>query len=126
MLLFVPETQRKIVGNGSTRVKGIYWSAFSLLQRKDSPGKQSEFTPPARRFPNPFISIKILRNKESLLIIIIFAINYAVKNTLQTSLGSQGIHIYDLDYIQAGLIYLPMGIGSAMGSFCTGKSGHIP
>ncbi|KAI1868544.1 uncharacterized protein JN550_006460 [Neoarthrinium moseri] len=38
-----------------------------------------------------------------------------------TSLAAQCIEIYHLDYLQAGLIYLPSGIGGALGSYITGK-----
>ncbi|KAK3939309.1 major facilitator superfamily domain-containing protein [Diplogelasinospora grovesii] len=31
------------------------------------------------------------------------------------------IDVYDLDYLQAGLIYLPSGVGGAMASYSTGK-----
>ncbi|KAL3480159.1 major facilitator superfamily domain-containing protein [Aspergillus californicus] len=41
--------------------------------------------------------------------------------TLQTSLAAQCIDLYDLDYLQAGLIYLPSGIGGSIASYITGK-----
>lgn len=66
----------------------------------------------------------MLRNKASLSVISITAINYAVKNTLQTSLGAQCIEIYELNSLQGGLIYMESGFGSGIGSFCTGKWYH--
>ncbi|KAK3497326.1 uncharacterized protein B0T23DRAFT_81081 [Neurospora hispaniola] len=59
--------------------------------------------------------------KGNLVVILIGSITYAVKMTLQTSLAAQCIDIYGLDYLQAGLIYLPSGVGGALASYATGK-----
>ena len=71
--------------------------------------------------PNPFTCIPMLFLKGNLVVILIGSITYAVKMTLQTSLAAQCIEIYDLDYLQAGLIYLPSGVGGALASYTTGK-----
>jgi hypothetical protein len=122
MLLFVPETQRKIVGNGSAHVHGLYRTLFPIFQSPDVRRNRTEFKTPRHRSPNPFTSIKILGNKGSLLVIVITAVNYAVKMTLQTSLGAQCIGIYSLNFLEGGLIYLASGIGSGLGAFLTGIS----
>lgn len=123
MLLFFPETQRNIVGDGSGRVSGIYWSFFTLFQsrsiRKDRPvierpgGKGS-------KFPNPFNVFPILKKKNNLLVILMYSATYTVKMTLQASLGVQAREIYGLGSLDAGLIYIPSGVASGLGAFCTG------
>ncbi|KAI0191106.1 major facilitator superfamily domain-containing protein [Astrocystis sublimbata] len=50
-----------------------------------------------------------------------YAITYAVKQTLQTSLGAQALQIYRLNYLDGGLIYLPSGIAGGIGSYMTGR-----
>jgi predicted MFS family arabinose efflux permease len=138
MLLFFPETQRKIVGNGSIKPKGfIYQTFFSLIQKRSAAkiskaattGEQNETeegTPQKRRFrfPNPLACLPVLANKGSLLVILITTINYAVKAALQTSLDAQCVELYGLNYIQAGLIYLPSGVGGAVGSYASGGLMH--
>lgn len=119
MLLFFPETQRSIVGNGSARFRGIYWSFLSLLQKKGTHAV-TDITRPKRRWPNPFACLPILADKSSLAVIFIYAVTYSVKMTLQTSLGAQCVEIYKLDYLSAGLIYLPSGVAGGIGSFGTG------
>lgn len=122
MLLFFPETQRKIVGNGSAKVSGTYWSLFSTTQHR---GASETFPEMARlpwRYPNPLASLPVLRNRESLLTILMYAFTYSVKMTLQTSLGAQCAEIYGLNYLTAGLIYLLSGVAGAVGSFGTGTS----
>ena len=55
------------------------------------------------------------------MVIIIYAITYSVKMTLQTSLGSQCVEVYRLNYLAAGLVYLPSGVAGGIGSYATGK-----
>lgn len=132
MVLFFPETQRRIVGNGSIQPKGlIYQTVFSLIRRKAeqteskdvaTEGKQEGEIPKKRRlkFPNPLACLPVLANKGSLLVIFITAINYAVKAALQTSLDAQCVELYGLNYLQAGLVYLPSGVGGGFGSYFAG------
>jgi hypothetical protein len=139
MLLFFPETQRKIVGNGSIRPKGlIYQTVFSLVRKRNAATKDTEavavgeekkqdgqISPKSRsrsrfRFPNPLACLPVLKNKGSLLVILITAINYAVKAALQTSLDAQCVDLYGLTNLQAGLIYLPSGVGGGFGSYGAG------
>ena len=65
----------------------------------------------------------MLRSKGNFTVIMIGSITYAVKMTLQTSLAAQCTGLYNLDYLQAGLIYLPSGVGGAAASYATGMIG---
>lgn len=120
MIMFFPETQRNIVGNGSGRVRGVYWSFFSLLQSNEVKNNRTKVIKPKRHYPNPVACLPILAHKDSLMVILIYAVTYSVKMTLQTSLSAQCVEIYQLDYLSAGLIYLPSGVAGAIGSFGTG------
>ena len=122
ILLFLPETQRNIVGNGSGEVRGVYWSLFSLFQSSEVKNNRAKMVKPTRHYPNPFACLPILANKDSLIVILIYAVTYSVKMTLQTSLGAQCVEIYQLDYLAAGLIYLPSGVAGGIGSFMTGPA----
>ncbi|KAK8851114.1 MFS general substrate transporter [Apiospora arundinis] len=120
--LFLPETQRKIVGNGSIHASGIRRSLFSLVVRGRT--RKPESNSPRKRhyrIPNPFTCIKLLCDKANFSIICIGSITYTVKMALQTSLAAQCVDIYRLDYLQAGLVYIPSGVGGALGSYVTGK-----
>ncbi|KAK4186128.1 MFS general substrate transporter [Podospora australis] len=137
MLIFFPETQRKIVGDGSVKPRGwVYQSVFSVLKRRKrevvSVGEKNghsavdevleqKKTKRGFRFPNPLACLPVLANKGSLAVIVITAINYAVKAALQTSLDAQATEIYGLNYLQAGLVYLPSGVGGGFGSFFAGR-----
>ncbi|KAH8753094.1 major facilitator superfamily domain-containing protein [Diaporthe sp. PMI_573] len=121
VLLFLPETQRNIVGDGSGKARGVYWSFFSALQKHEKEGPSTHIVKPMRHYPNPFACLPILANKQSLIVILLYSITYAVKMTLQASLGAQCVEIYQLDYLNAGLIYLPSGVSGGVGAFCTGR-----
>ena len=120
MLLFFPETQRKIVGNGSVKVRGVYWSFFSLLSRCNQTTEPPESDRPRRYYPNPFTCLSVLGDMESLIVILLYAVTYCVKMTTQASLGAQCVQIYDLNYLTAGLVYLPSGVAGLFGAFTTG------
>lgn len=132
MLLFFPETQRHIVGNGSVKPRGVLrWSLFTLFQRgraapASSPQGSATTTTtwdaekPKRHYPNPFACLPILGDKASLVAILVYSITYAVKMTLQASLGAQCVEIYQLDYLYGGLIYIPSGIAGAAAAYLTG------
>ncbi|KAK7962010.1 uncharacterized protein PG986_002835 [Apiospora aurea] len=122
IMMFLPETQRKIVGNGSTRTSGIRRSLFGLVV-KDRTRDEEEKGARKRqyRIPNPFVCIRLLCNRANFSIICIGSITYTVKMTLQTSLAAQCVDLYQLDYLQAGLVYIPSGVGGAMGSYSTGN-----
>lgn len=134
MLLFFPETQRNIVGNGSIRPKGfIYQTVFSLMRKRKEQqnekkvigvGEDTQEDIPKKRklrFPNPLACLPVLANRGSLMVILITAINYAVKAALQTSLDAQCVEIYGLNELHAGLVYLPSGVGGGFGSYGAGK-----
>lgn len=114
------------MGNGSIPAKGVHRSAFDYMikDRVDLPPERAiaECTTRKHRFPNPFTCVPLLFRKGNFLIILVGSITYTVKMTLQTSLSAQCIEIYDLSQLQAGLIYLPSGIGGALASYSTGGS----
>ncbi|KAB5586218.1 major facilitator superfamily domain-containing protein [Coniochaeta sp. 2T2.1] len=122
MLVFFPETQPKIVGDGSLKAQGVYRSLFCVFQSREIRGRQtSAAMKPRISWPNPFACLRILGNKESLIVILLYSITYAVKMALQASLGVQCVEIYHLDYLTAGLIYLPAGVSGAVAAFLTGR-----
>lgn len=127
MLLSFPETQRNIVGNGSRLASGVYWSLFNLLPQHKSgsspsrPSSRDVDAKPRRYYPNPLASLRILAERESLIAVLLYSLTYLVKMTLQASLGAQCVEIYDLDYLTAGLIYIPQGVAGILGSFATGR-----
>ncbi|KAM5347808.1 hypothetical protein ACJ41O_007632 [Fusarium nematophilum] len=124
LALLLPETQRKIVGDGSLPARGIYWNLVSPKASRSTRQSHGDAEPREKRgcrFPNPLTCLPVLMDKGSLFSILIGALQYVNVMTLQTSLASLSIEIYDLNYLQAGLIYIPCGVCSAVSAKVTGK-----
>ncbi|KAL7754920.1 hypothetical protein ACKLNR_015260 [Fusarium oxysporum f. sp. zingiberi] len=124
ILALLPETQRKIVGDGSLPARGIYWSVVSPKASRSTRQSQGDAEPREKRgcrFPNPLTCLPVLMDKGSLFSILIGALQYVNVMTLQTSLASLSIGIYNLNYLQAGFIYIPCGVCSAVSAKVTGK-----
>jgi predicted MFS family arabinose efflux permease len=119
MLLVLPETSRDIVGSGSISPNSYLRPPIPLLigcQRR------SDISPaPRLRIPNPFKSITILRRKDNAIIILACGLLYVVYTCINASLSTLFVDIYGLNQLQAGLIYLPFGLGGALSAFVSGR-----
>jgi predicted MFS family arabinose efflux permease len=73
------------------------------------------------RMPNPLKSLTILTRRDNTIIIIACGILYIVYTCINTSLSVLFIEIYKLNQWQAGLIYLPFGIGGTVSTFFSGR-----
>ena len=118
MVLLFPETSRKIVGNGSTRpVK--HWIPPPLIMRH---WDKTESEPAnTRRIPNPLKSLMILRRVDNAVIILACGLLYVVYTCINASLSTLFVDVYQLTQLQAGLIYLPFGVGGATSTFVSGR-----
>lgn len=137
MILFLSETSRFIVGNGSRRVSGLHRTLVSYLQRPTPcPYTESEKNGLADlggepiektfRFPNPLTSLRILWAKDSIMITLINGVYYMNFSCLQASMSTLFIKIYGLSNLNAGLIYLPFGVGSCVWAYCSGSHCNFP
>jgi len=128
----LPETARNIVGNGSRPSIGLNKSILILWREKKntlSSGQQtgaSENVPQVAnlRIPNPIRSISILLSKDTAPIILINAVFYTAYSCLQASLSSLFINIYGYKELEAGLIYIPFGVGCFIASLLSSKLRH--
>lgn len=134
IFLFLPETSRSIVGNGSRTVSGLHRTLFSYLDPSttrflnksfadsvDRPAEQQNEVPrKSFRIPNPLASLKMLWAKDTLLITLIYGVYYTNFSCLQASMSTLFIKLYELSQLKAGLTYLPFGIGSCVGAYCSG------
>lgn len=71
--------------------------------------------------PNPLRSLKLLFRKDTAVIITACGILYLVYTCINISLSVVCIEIYHLNQWQAGLIYLPFGLGGVTTAFCQGR-----
>lgn len=121
MALLLPETSRNIVGNGSIPPPKYLRLPIPRLMGARSP--EADHPPrdqPRRRVPNPLKSLVILVRKDNLVVILACGLLYTVYTCINASLSTLFIEIYDLKEWEAGLIYLPFGIGGMVSTFFSG------
>ena len=121
MALFLPETARNIVGNGSVPVNGINKPLIPLLSPKHPGSYNGSAREGHRKFPNPLAASKLLRFPDTAIILVAYGINYTVYCCLQASLSTLFVDIYHVSGVVAGLIYLPFGFAVALSAFATGR-----
>ncbi|KAL8810829.1 MAG: hypothetical protein Q9223_002062 [Gallowayella weberi] len=123
MILFFPETAKTVVGNGSISPQGIHRTVRDC-SRSQTTSAATHTSPPPKRsnyWPNPLACLSIILNKQSALTMLVGGIFYTVFGCLAASLSTICIKLYNLNYLQAGLVYLPAGVGGILAAYSTGK-----
>lgn len=72
------------------------------------------------KVPNPLKSLVILGRRDNAVIILACGLPYAVYTCINASLSTLFIDIYGLNQWQAGIIYLPFGVGGTVSTFFSG------
>ncbi|KAF7874213.1 hypothetical protein EAF04_002885 [Stromatinia cepivora] len=130
LLLFMPETCRKIVGDGS--IPPPKWSRcltnildeHKLLNQGITPdyAKRDELAAARKlRFPNPLATLRIVYEKEAALLLFYAGIVYAGFYAIISGMPSQLHDIYGYDDLKVGLMYLPISGGCLVAAFTQGK-----
>ena len=129
--VILPETARNVVGNGSRSSPGWNKSILKLWEEKSilSSGQQtgvSEDMPRITklRIPNPIRSVSILLYKDTAPVVFVNAVFYTAYCCLQASLSSLFITIYGYKELEAGLVYMPFGVGCFIASLLSCKLRH--
>ncbi|KAE9991211.1 hypothetical protein EG327_000266 [Venturia inaequalis] len=138
-MIFVPETARKVVGNGSI-VPTDWWvmspvQAFHArkeLKRTVVEGRKEELDEKRNKavelakkrkfkFPNPLNSVLILRNKDAAIIISFIAIGMTALLDMLASMPILFGEVYGFDSLKVGFCYMPVGAAAALAAFSNGK-----
>lgn len=130
-LLFLPETCRKVVGDGSIPPPRLNQSLTGIIRERrrikagiivDATQQEAVRKNYRLRFPNPLSTLVIAGDKESALILfcggLLVAIMYATTTGIPYLFGK----IYGFDELQLGLVYIPFGAGSLISALSTGKA----
>ncbi|KAK7956645.1 uncharacterized protein PG986_005867 [Apiospora aurea] len=142
--LFMPETCRNIVGDGSLRPHKAYRTLWQLgkealedrRRAKESTNNKSDSNDLALyrtvsrasarpalqvRKLNPFKSLAILFDKEMFLLLTYSSIVFAGFYAVATALPSQLARNYGFDNLMVGLMFLPLGGGSIFAAAVLGR-----
>jgi len=116
--LFLPETSRNIVGNGSVKpAKAMQLPLPHLMHHYVRSSRSANLN---WELPNPARSLKILLRKDNMVIITACGLLYVVYTCICASLSILFTDMYKLNQWQAGFIYLPFGFGGTVSTFLCG------
>ncbi|KAK7998230.1 hypothetical protein PG989_006270 [Apiospora arundinis] len=134
--VFMPETCRNIVGDGSLRPHKAYRTLWQLgkdaledRRNRNSPDLSLQPTtshvstkqPLQMRKLNPFKSLAILFDKEMFLLLMYSSIVFAGFYAVATALPAQLARNYGFNDLVVGLMFLPLGGGSIFAAAVLGR-----
>lgn len=113
-VLFVPETNRRVVGNGSIEPEQ-WWNktVWQLLHKSSSRQTASLSTTKTKvklRWPNPIKVLAMLKEPDIALLIVTGSLCNAATYDIMASLPYMMTHTYGLSIIQLSLCYMYVGI----------------
>ncbi len=122
MFLFLPETCRRLVGNGSRRTSCVNTPFIPILcrERDSSLDFQQEEQKDVPKLPNPLPVLVLLKDRATLAAVLCYGIYYTVHSCLQASTSTLFITVYHLSGLPAGLIYIPFGVACSIASIVAG------
>lgn len=119
-VLSVPETCRKVVGNGSIPPRRWNMTLLDYIHFRRHPPNVPRGPKIKVRFPNPFHALKVLFEKDVGIIIFYNTMLYLVFILMCATLSTQLAEIYHYNNLQIGLCYLPYGVGCCIASIAQG------
>lgn len=120
-VLFVPETCRKVVGNGSVPPQRWNRTVLEYINLRRHPAVVTETVPVRKlRFPNPLRALGVVFEKDLCIILFYNTMLYLCFILITATLSTQLRDIYGLNDLQIGLCYLPYGLGCCVAAVVQG------
>lgn len=128
MVLFLPETCRALVGNGSIRISCVKTPFIPILcpQGDQLAGTRHEQRKDPPKLPSPLSVLALLTNRATMAVVLCYGIYYTVHSCLQASLSTIFVDVYHVSGLVAGLVYIPFGVACSIASFLAGMPYLIP
>lgn len=130
VVLFFPETCRKVVGDGSVPPPLASVSLTSIIKHRHRRAAGIEVSEAERQYvadnyrvtvPNPLSTLLVVFDKENALILFCSGLVVSCLYAVNVGIPSQFGKIYGFDEIKIGLVFIPFGAGSILSAFTTGK-----
>ncbi|KAH1556013.1 hypothetical protein KXX57_002011 [Aspergillus fumigatus] len=129
LLLFLPETCRKVVGDGSVPPPPLNNNVSDIIRhrRRKRAGLAADQASIAEyrknyrfQLPNPLPTLLIAFELETGLILLAAGLVFAGFYAVMTGASTSFHEIYGFNDIQSSLMYIPIGAGGIVASFVTG------
>ena len=130
LLLFLPETCRKVVGDGSIPPPKLNMSVTDIIRYRNrakaglavDAAKQEELRKNYKlRFPNPLSTLVVVADKEAGILLFATGLALAGFYAISTGAPSSFQELYGFNDIEISLMFVPIGVGSLISAFTTGK-----
>lgn len=123
LVVFFPETCRRIVGDGSVQARGwnrsvySWWKGRGHSLRDETDG---ELRRPKITFPNPLGTLRLLFHRPTGFVLLANGIIYASYYSVTAGLPAQFHELYGLEDLGIGLSFIPAGLGSLFSATVNG------
>ncbi|PVH72056.1 MFS general substrate transporter [Cadophora sp. DSE1049] len=124
----LPETSRRVVGNGAKPVHGIWrtWRSHLMEWSPDCHGQQATSTAedaerPKWRVLSTFTALRIILYPDAAAVLMMVATSYSVYYTFQVAIPVIYEEIYGFNNLLVGLAFLPGLAGMTIGGVVAGK-----
>ncbi|KFY12459.1 hypothetical protein V492_03864 [Pseudogymnoascus sp. VKM F-4246] len=122
LVVFLPETLRTIASNGTICLKGIHRPIYYKFTQSEEHLVEQEMAPKKKLTSSmAFGPFMLLLEKDVFSVIFFGSIVYAVWSMVTSSTTALFQDRFNLSDLQVGLVFLPNGIASMLGSYLTGK-----
>ena len=125
LLLFFPETCRKLVGDGAIappKWNNSLLTIWHLRKRGGAASKAEQGVPEKQKIhiTNPLMTLVIIFEKAVGMLLLCVAITFAAYYAVSSAIPSQFGDIYGFNDIQIALCFIPVGVGSLLAAFTQG------
>ena len=130
LLLFLPETCRAVVDDGSIPAPKLNSNISDTIRHRNravaklpvNTAKESELRQNYKlSIPNPLSTMVILLDKEAAPALIATGLAFACFYAISTGASESFKSVYAFNQIQIALMFIPIGVGSVLSAFTTGK-----
>ncbi|KAJ5704146.1 hypothetical protein N7493_011284 [Penicillium malachiteum] len=130
LALFLPETCRKVVGDGSVPPPPLNNSVTDVIRHKRRMKKgvspDPEHISEVRKnyklqIPSPWPTLRVCLDLETSLILLTTGLMFACFYAVMTGATTSFHEVYHFNNIESGLMYLPIGAGGVGSAFTTGR-----
>lgn len=121
LYIFLPETLRRLAGNGSIPLTGIHRPLITVVGRGRKAPTTATVAPPAakKQSMNPFV---LFTYPDVVIALVFTGVIYSVNYSIMATISSAFSDVYPwLSETLLGVCYLPTGLGMIVGTQVTGR-----
>ncbi|PQE19031.1 MFS multidrug protein [Rutstroemia sp. NJR-2017a WRK4] len=130
LILFLPETCRNVVDDGSIPPPFLSMNIsdhirHSRLRKAGIPINEEKLLTLRKNYkiqvPNPLTTLKVATDKEAGILLFAVGLSLACFYAISTGASSQFGSLYHFSQLKVALMFMPVGAGSVLSAFTTGK-----